>query len=309
VRSRLEVGPADESAWRAALAATPRATFFQTPDWWSLAPLTAKGFRVRCLELALGEERHVWPLLERKAGRWPFAQRELRGNAAGTYAMPLGPGSPSPAFCAAAARWMQGHARTGELRPNPFATIPSVDWGSRRDDATQVVDLAGGIEAVRQRYSRGHRSNIRSGQHQGVVVAPAEGPDDWNAYYAIYEDSIDRWGSAARRRYPFALFHALADLPQGPVRLWLAKVGDQVAAGAVVLTHGDTCVYWHGATARAFFEHRPSNVLHDAIMDHAAASGCGTYDMQPSGGLEGVMAFKRGFGAQSVSSPVYTWKR
>jgi hypothetical protein len=172
---------------------------------------------------------------------------------------------------------------------------------------THILRLEGGIEGVGRQTTKGHRCNVKQAARLGVTVVPAVGPDDVAAYYAVYQDSVRRWGERARGNpYPERLFHALLAGGDSFARLWLARVSGEVVSGALVLSWGEGAVYWHGATLERAFAWRPSHAVVMTAIEDAVSRGCRWFDFNPSGGLEGVIRFKEGFGARPVLC--HTWE-
>jgi len=92
------------------------------------------------------------------------------------------------------------------------------------------------------------------------------------------------------------------------VRLWLAIFDDQVVAGALCFYAKKHVVYWHGAALEKYFKHRPVNLLMYEAIKSACEEGYSWFDFNPSGGHEGVKAFKKSFGAKEMKSDVVVIK-
>ena len=71
--------------------------------------------------------------------------------------------------------------------------------------------------------------------------------------------------------------------------------------------------YWHGASLKQYFSLYPNNLLHWEIIKDGLNKGYKVYDFGPSGGMEGVIQFKRSFGSvkkEFISAHwKYRWKR
>jgi hypothetical protein len=189
-------------------------------------------------------------------------------------------------------------------RLNPYQPGPVELTEPLIHDKTQVLFLAGGFDRVYKSWSKGHRAAARQASKSGVTTRLASNPADWELYYAVYEDSMHRWGERCTWSYGWKFFRAMSDLNSGAIRLWLAEYEGRIVAGAVCFYAAKHAVYWHGASLQQFFNVRPSNLLmYEAIRD-ACTRGFSWFDFNPSGGLEGVKSFKKGFGAQDLSAPV-----
>lgn len=198
-------------------------------------------------------------------------------------------------------------ARDLYWRINPFVGLLSEGARARSvADDTHALRLNGDVDDVRRGMSKGHRAALKQAERAGVTVRCATERADWEQYYAVYRDSIRRWGSRTGSIYPFGLFEILSKLDDGPVRLWLALHDGRIVAGALCLYTRDHVAYWHGAALEAAFPVRPVHYLiYDAIRD-AIDRGCRWFDFNPSGSNPGVADFKRHFGAVALPSPVVT---
>jgi predicted N-acyltransferase len=165
------------------------------------------------------------------------------------------------------------------------------------------VELSGGFDSVFAGWSNQHRRSARKATREGVVVRQADGRADWEAYFEAYRASLDRWGEDASEPYRWEMFSRMSDHPRDLVRLWLALVDGEVAAGAVCGYAKRHVVYWHGAAHARFFKKRPVHKLFHSVIADACERGYRWFDFNPSGGLEGVREFKRGFGTVELPCP------
>jgi lipid II:glycine glycyltransferase (peptidoglycan interpeptide bridge formation enzyme) len=234
--------------------------------------------------------------LESRVGGIARLRRMSPGD---TYGSWLHPGALDPSYGdAILARVIAGKESTRWLI-NPFldAAVRPSDTG--RATHTSAMDLSRTFEVLRASWSKGHRSAVGQARRSGVTISVASTIDEWRDYYATYEASLQRWGTSATSRYPWAFFEQLQRYRDG-VKLWLAKIEGRVVAGALCLYSPTIVAYWHGAAYEAAFAKRPVNLLlHDAIQD-ASARGARWFDLGPSGGHEGVERFKRGFAPERL---------
>jgi lipid II:glycine glycyltransferase (peptidoglycan interpeptide bridge formation enzyme) len=164
---------------------------------------------------------------------------------------------------------------------------------------TQALNLGVGLDAIRRRLSKGHRSAISKAQRSGVTVRRAETMKDWRRYFELYQLSLGRWGARATSRYDWRLFEMLEALSPN-VQLWLADLDGSSVAGAVLARGGEHVGYWHGAAAESAFPARPVHLLLWTVIEQAVQTGALWFDFLPSGGHLGVEAFKRSFGAVDI---------
>ena len=125
-------------------------------------------------------------------------------------------------------------------------------------DETLAVDLSEGFEALRRRWTRGHRSGARKAERLGVTIRLATTPGDWLSYADVTRDSVRRWGAdRVLLPHPDGLLQALATHGGRHVQLWLAEHEGRVVAGALCLHSPRLVSYWHGAAREEAFPLRP----------------------------------------------------
>ncbi len=296
--------------WDAVWESAPGATFFHSRAWYEAwAQATGGRLEPHARAVALDDGTRAVVVGARRRVALGLA-RAVESSPAGTFGGWIAPRALTRAEAARVAREVGAGAAAVVWRANPYdAAMVEAARAIHgvSDDTTQSVDLRDGMDAVLRRWSKGHRATIRQAQRAGVRVRTARDASDWDAYFDVYRDTVDRWGERATVVYGREVFHAIACHGGPRVRLWLAECDDRVVAGALCLESARIVVYWHGAAMRDYFDRRPVHaMLHEAMRD-ACERGMEWFDFNPSGGLEGVRAFKRGFGAVELPSPV-VWR-
>jgi Acetyltransferase (GNAT) domain len=181
-----------------------------------------------------------------------------------------------------------------------------ISWLGGHDN-TQVLELSPGFEAIFRRWSKGHRSAVKTGLKAGITAEPASSAEDWRSYFEFYLDSLARWGGTATNRYDWKLFEILLTKHSPSIRLWLARYEGRPISGALCFYHNRHVAYWHAATSQeAFRKLNASHVLQYFIIKDACQAGYRYYDFMPSGGVEGVMHFKSGFAPGTLPIKTYT---
>lgn len=177
------------------------------------------------------------------------------------------------------------------------------------DDFTHVLDLTGGLDAVRGGFFPARRRAISRAGREGIVVQKAITPEDWDDYWRLYQLTHERWVSPSSW-YSREFFHALEEFsaryPEH-IELFLACQEDRRVAGALVFTWNKHADYWHGAADERYFKLNGPSYLLDQVIAASCARGCAIFDFNPSGGHEGSARFKEMFGAQRV--PLKRWYR
>ncbi|TFG94031.1 MAG: GNAT family N-acetyltransferase [Myxococcales bacterium] len=127
---------------------------------------------------------------------------------------------------------------------------------------------------------------------------------EWRAYYALYQASLARWGERASSRYDWSLFERIRARDPETARLWVARLGSEVVAGALVFYAPRHAAWWHASTAAAHFRKRPMNLLlHEMIRD-ACEQDLAILDLGPSHAHDGVEEFKAGYAAEVFACPM-----
>jgi len=176
------------------------------------------------------------------------------------------------------------------------------------EDDTHVVDLTQGFENNRRKWSKGHKSAAEKARRDGVIIKIANAEDDWQEYFNVYVDSHRRWGKSAQVFYEKELFSIMYRLQSKHIILWLATYMNRIVAGALCFYAKKHVVYWHGAALEDYFYLRPANLLISDIIKASCENGYHWFDFNPSGGIEGVRAFKKSFNTLILSAPVVTQK-
>jgi hypothetical protein len=295
-----DLGLATADVWDRLVDVAPDATFFHTRAWAESLTQTYPFLRnaSRAFELADGAIA-VLPLIQRSWLRGVLVS--YQSVTPGVYGGPI---AERPLSDDEVRAIVQAIARPGLVRlrinASPYATWRQPGHLTTQPDFTQAIDLSGGADAAFKAASDGHRRNVRRAQASGLTVRLATSAADYEAYYDVYQDSLRRWGNQALTHYPLELFLNIREHCGDSARLWLVCKDDQVIGGALNFYHNRHVVYWHGAFLESHFEFRPSNFLHSEAIRDACDGGFAWYDLNPSGGLEGVARFKQSLGARRL---------
>jgi len=192
-------------------------------------------------------------------------------------------------------------------RTNPYEKMLLFEeFKTKIPDETHALDLSIGFEGIYSRWTKGHASAARKARKVGVEIIIAKTREDWENYYRVYEDSLIRWGENTTSVYTWNLFEIIFKRASPNIKLWLARFDGSVIACALCFYSPSHVVYWHGAALSSYFKIRPVNLLMYEIIRHAAENKFKWFDFNPSGGHEGVKAFKRNFGTIPLSCDVIT---
>jgi hypothetical protein len=190
-------------------------------------------------------------------------------------------------------------------RLNPYDRLISkagLEFGEKEE--TYMLNLLEGFDAIHNHWTKGQRSAARKAFRSGVSVKLASQLDEWRTYYQAYEASLRRWGNKVSSEYGWEIFEEMSARQSPYIKLWLAFYQHRIISGALCFYSKHHVVYWHGASLEEYFYLRPVNLLmYEAIKD-ACEKGYTWFDFNPSGGHEGVKAFKKSFGPKPLYCPV-----
>ncbi len=148
----------------------------------------------------------------------------------------------------------------------PFVRIGNTMWGpsdrasvtlpGRRVDVvarhTVVLDVQRDDKALLKSMDGAERK-IRKAEREGVEVTEARSLADVEAYHALSRDTADRIRTRSRfTELPLAFFTEVWKrmVPAGHARIFLARHGGELIAGNLFVIHGDTMLYYQGASTR-----------------------------------------------------------
>ncbi len=301
--SRLvHVSEASSARWREIASRCDYATWFHTREWAELWQAETDGAAEPIgflFEFEDGREALLPAVRHRALGG---LIRHYLSSATGKYGGWISDAELDAEADHQICAWLGRLSLT--VRRNPFSPYPD-GLPCTRSDFTQVLDLRPGFDALMKGWSRKHVASLAKAHRSGITVHEAGTPDQWREYFAIYQDSVRRWGESTQTVHNWSLFERLQAQDPSCVRLWLATHSGRPAAGAICFYHKNHVVYWHGASRQEAMAHCPAfAVLHRAI-ERACAAGYRWFDFNPSGGLQGVVHFKAGFGTCRMDTGVY----
>lgn len=301
--TQLDSSP-ETSAWLDVARRCEYATFFHTPIWSELVTRACQDLQDVTRHVTSQDGvRVVFPLVEvarRLGGRLAIAHSTAFGCYGGLIA-------DGPVDESARERIHRAALRSGivelELTQNPLAPFPPPLFRAVgvREDFTDVLSLAGGMPSVAARFTSERRREIKKGRESGVRTRVASTLDDYRSYFAAYQDSLHRWGEGVTLRYPWNFFevcHDLATRYPAHVKLWLAEREGKTLGGALNFYWNQHAVGWHSAVYAEALDSSAFAILVADAVEEACDRGFTWFDLNPSGGLEGVAAFKSRFGGE-----------
>jgi len=169
---------------------------------------------------------------------------------------------------------------------------------------TAIVDLQSwSLRSIAKNRRRDVNKSLRS----GLDCVEATDPGDGQTLYKLYASTLER--KRGSLRYTAAYFGELIALSQrtANLRVLLAKKGDSIAAFTVVVRHGTTAYYLHGAFDWDMRDHIPSAMLLNESIEWAKAGGCRVFNLMSSPpGQTTLVRYKEYWGAETREHRTYT---
>jgi lipid II:glycine glycyltransferase (peptidoglycan interpeptide bridge formation enzyme) len=160
------------------------------------------------------------------------------------------------------------------------------------------LDLEPGAERVFGGFSGALRRGIRKAQAAGLRVEFGAGLDSVEVFYDLHCRTRRRHGLPPQ---PFCFFANIQRhlLERGGGFVAIVRLDNQPAGAAVFFCQGRNALYKFGASAPAFLQWRPNNLVMWESIKQCMALGCKQLHFgRTSIGNEGLRRFKIGFGAR-----------
>jgi hypothetical protein len=128
-------------------------------------------------------------------------------------------------------------------------------------DATWIIDLSDGFEAIEQRMSKQTRRKVKQAEHRGVSIREG-GREDLRTFFELMLSTCKRQGAVpnpADERTLYALWDAAR--PAGCIRLTLAECEGRPLAGLICILFGGTASLWKKGWTSSDGERHPNELL------------------------------------------------
>ena len=285
-----EASIADDARIEAFVRAQSGATPFHLPAW------------SRAVERGCGQRAH--PLIAERGGaivgvlpltamRSTLFGKALVSTGFGVDGGVLGEGVEALAAAARAMGYPSVELRGGAA-PEGWAVDSTTYLGFSRalakDDAAELLAIP-----------RKQRAEVRRalGNDLEVVTGTRALADE---HHAIYAESVRNLGTPV---FPRALFRAVLNTMDADI-LTIRHEGKAVASVLSLYFNGVVYPYWGGGTAAARGL-RANDRMYFALMGHARARGCTTFDFGRSKAGTGAAAFKKNWGLEGCPRGYATW--
>ncbi len=165
---------------------------------------------------------------------------------------------------------------------------------------TRILDLGKSEDDLLREMHQKTRYNIRLASRKGVEIVGAtlDNVDKYfEDFWKLMETTTERDNFRSHNKN---YYRKMLDVPF--TKLYLAKYGDKVLAGAIVSFFGDTSTYIHGASSNDMRNLMAPYLLQWEMIKSAKGRSCSYYDFYGVDELKwpGVTRFKKGFGGQEI---------
>jgi len=154
-------------------------------------------------------------------------------------------------------------------------------------------------------WSTNHKRSLKKSKTLDLLVEQTESHEDWKNYFSIYKTNILGRGALSSNSYSRELFNHIYKLDTSLRSLFIVKEKGKMQSGGLFFHFNKKCHYWHGASLPEGRENKASFLLFYNVLEFAKNKGFEFFDFMPSGGNEGVVKFKMGFGTTKVEFPIF----
>ena len=234
----------------------------------------SNGKRAEAFAYEAGDSLFFLPYLY---GRVPEAKDEqFDFETAYGYSGPLSTDR-DPSFLAAAWRAFDAHCAekkfvAGLFRFHPLienhrlAETGAVDVISERQSV--FIDLGQNEDAVWQGYASDNRNRIRKSEKLGVRITAHDDIDSVRQFAELYLRRMSELEAGEEYFFDHAYFDNIAGFGADRFRVYLARVGEEIIGGALILLSGRFAHYHLSSTPREFQRFAANNLLrHSVVLD------------------------------------------
>jgi len=167
---------------------------------------------------------------------------------------------------------------------------------------TVIIDLDKSEGELLAAMHHKTRYNIKVAEKHGITVKDS---DNFDAFWKLLGKTTkrDKFGSHSKSYYKKLLEHF--SQPGMKADLIMAYHDEKPVAGALMLVHGDTCYYLHGASDHDARQMMAPYALHWENIKYLKQQGIKHYDLWgiDAARWPGVTRFKLGWGGRQVEHP------
>ncbi|MBR5419262.1 peptidoglycan bridge formation glycyltransferase FemA/FemB family protein [Candidatus Saccharibacteria bacterium] len=169
-----------------------------------------------------------------------------------------------------------------------------------------VLDISKPEEEILANAAQGLRRKIRKAEKNEITVSTSTDPKDVHEFYQIELETARRHGFVEfSESFLTKQFEAFAKYDE--VKLYTAKLGDEILAQNFMIFYGNEASYHYGVSTALGTKYSGAPLLHMQAMRDARERGIKRYNFWGITGLNetkhrfyGVSQFKRSFGVEEL---------
>ncbi|MBP5634406.1 peptidoglycan bridge formation glycyltransferase FemA/FemB family protein [Candidatus Saccharibacteria bacterium] len=169
-----------------------------------------------------------------------------------------------------------------------------------------VLDISKPEEEILANAAQGLRRKIRKAEKNEITVSTSTDPKDIHEFYQIELETAKRHGFVEfSESFLTKQFEAFAKYDE--VKLYTAKLGDEILAQNFMIFYGNEASYHYGVSTELGTKYSGAPLLHMQAMRDARERGIKRYNFWGITGLNetkhrfyGVSQFKRSFGVDEL---------
>jgi CelD/BcsL family acetyltransferase involved in cellulose biosynthesis len=286
----------DDPAWLDLVAEAADATVFHLPAW-SRAVASTYGYPSAVMAHLDRSGRVAAGIPVARVRR--FAGRALVSLPFTDRCAPLARDAESLAsLTGGLADWSRRQGIPVDVRS---AVPPAAGWTQAIVGVEHLLDLRGGAESLRERFSATHRRWLRQAERSGLRVRFGRSAQEMEAYYGLHVLTRRRQGVPVQpRRFFDAIWRRLVARGHGVVLLAETPAGHAVA-GVVVLASNGTAMVKFQASDSTSWELRPNHLCYWAAIRWASDTGHRRLEFgRTETRHAGLQQWKAGWGGEAV---------
>lgn len=308
------------SLWWSVAEDCEYATFHHTPAWAQIAADTFGDYSVAPLAATLSNgTRVVLPLVssQSRVKKFNISKKliQLQSTYTGAYGDVIadGPVTEEVAGLYSVARSKEDLLNVvgNPSRENHDVTKAGMGKdATKTEDFTHVIRLDADFTSLSTEFNSDSRRRWRRARENGASRRLLTTIEEYEEYFAAYQNSLDRWGDEATTAYPWSLFETIFEYSQeygDHIKLWATIVNGEIASGKILFYWNNHAIYWHGASNSEFFDYNPNDFLEIELVKEMAEANLEYYDLGPSAGLKGVIKYKEKFATDKWHFPRWTY--
>lgn len=290
----MKVRLASAKEWCDFVDSNENATFFHTIDWYKIWHSYNGGtYKAVLFEFKSGSQV-LLPLAFRKTHKGLF--NKYLSSPAGTYGGFLAKNRLSNFERDELVNWIRRfHAIDITLTP-----FHGSNWKSyaTTTDFTQMIDLSDSWESIESQMSKGHITRkVRMAERNQLEVKRLESREI-PLFHEIYLSRRKAWKSPTNY-YQLELFE-LVDRASNAEFWGIYLPTGGLIGGGIFLRHKKHVSSWLPVVLTKYLQLKPYELLFFRCLQYYHGERLEWFDFNPSGGHEGVVRFKAGFGARKV---------